>query len=275
VTALAARAPLWSADLFTLSLPDATTYHWTSADQPVLAGTTLFTSIGPAIERSAWSSRNTTEIPEMTLQLWSTGLDFGAGNNIKAQIHAGLLDGAFVLLQRAFMPVFGDTALGVVTLFGGLVGAVEIDSLGAKITCTGSNVSLEQNLPRRTYQATCAHTLYDAECTLSKSGHTTGYTVASANAISLAWTAAPSDPTLFLFGTMLITSGLGAGQSLTISGTSSAGVSFGYPLLNVPAPGDTFSLSEGCAKTVARCVSFGNQLNFGGQAYIPSQATGL
>lgn len=277
ISALAARTPMWSADLFTLSLPDATTYYWTSADQDVTANGHVFSALGPAIERSTWAAKNTTEVPTMDIQLYSTGLDFGTGNNIKFQMHAGLLDGAYMLLERVFMPVFGDTTLGTVVLFGGLVGEIQITSLGAKITCTASNVQLEQNLPRRTYQATCMHTLYDQYCTLDRSAFTASYVVSAANAIAINWVSGsgPADPSTLLFGTMTITSGAGAGQALTVNGYSSAGVGFGYPLLTIPAPGDSFTVSQGCAKTVARCVAFGNALNFGGFPYIPVQSTGL
>ena len=34
----------------------------------------------------------------MVVQLYSDGIDFGVGNNIKFQAHAGLLDGAYMLL---------------------------------------------------------------------------------------------------------------------------------------------------------------------------------
>lgn len=275
ISALAARTALWSADLFSLSLINTQTYYWTSADQSVVFDTHTFTALGPAIQRSTWSTKNTTEVPEMEIQLYSTGTDFGAGNNIKNQIHNGLLDGAYMLLQRAFMPMFGDTSLGAVTIFGGTVGQVEVNALGAKITCTGSNVQLEQNLPRRTYEATCAYTLYDAQCTLDRANFTDSFTVASANQIAINWTAAPADPSLYVFGTMTVTSGAGAGQAITVSNASADGLAFGYPLLTVPVPGDTFSVTQGCAKTVARCVAFNNVINYGGFPYIPAQSSGL
>lgn len=276
VSALAARTPLWSADLFTLSLPDATTYFWTSADQPITFTGQTWSAVGPTIERTSWESKNTTEVPQMQMQLYSGGDDFGVGNNFKRQVHDGLLDGAYMLLQRAFMPNFGNTSLGLVTLFGGLVGEVEINALGVKMTCTASNVQLEQNLPRRTYQANCMHTLYDAQCTLSAASFTDDFVVASANQITMNWVTAPViDPAKYVFGTMTVTSGAGAGQQLTVLQASSTTVQFGYPLLVVPAPGDTFSLQQGCAKTVARCIEFSNQLNYGGFPYIPAQSSGL
>jgi uncharacterized phage protein (TIGR02218 family) len=275
IAALAARTPLWSADLFTLSLPDATVYTWTSADQDIIASGVTYSALGPAIQRSSWETKNTTEIPTMDIQIWSTGTDFGSGNNIKNQIHNGLLDGAYMLLARAFMPEFGNTALGVVILFGGLVGAVEVNSLGAKLTCTASNVDLEQNLPRRTYEATCRNTLYDPQCTLNRASFTDSFTVSAASAIGINWTSAPTTPANYIFGTLTITTGAGAGQAITVNNAGPLGVTVGYPLLVVPAPGDTFTITQGCDKTVARCVSFGNQLNFGGFPYIPAQSSGL
>jgi uncharacterized phage protein (TIGR02218 family) len=276
LTALAARTPMYSADLFTLSLANGVTYYYTSADQDITYSGTIWAARGPTIDRTAWGAKNTTEVPEMTVQIYSTGSDFADGQtNLKQAAINGLFDGAYLLLQRAFMPSFGDTALGTVTLFGGRVGAIDITALGLKLTCTASNVLLTQNMPRRTFQATCMHTLYDPFCTLNKASFTDSYTVASANGISVAWTAPPADPSLYLYGTMTITSGAGVGQSLTVQNTASFGVAFGYPLVTIPLVGDTFTVSQGCAKTVARCQAFGNILNYGGFPYIPSVSQGI
>ena len=274
LSALAAKTPMWSADVFTLSLINGVNYYWTSADQSITYSGITYSAVGPAIERSSWSSKNTTEIANMQVQLYSNGADFGA-NNIKADIIGGLFDGAYLLLQRAFMPTFGNTSLGLVTLFGGLVGEVEITSTGAKITCSASNVQLEQNIPRRTYEAGCLHTLYDAGCTLNQASYTTGFTVASGgNALYLPWASAPGVPSVFLYGIATITSGAGAGQSLTVTNYNSGGVAFSYPLLTVPAPGDSFTISQGCDKSVARCQSLSNSDNYGGFPYIPQQSFG-
>lgn len=276
-SALIARTPLWSADLFTVLLPDATTYRWTSADQDISMDGVTWSSRGPTIDRSAWSSKNTTEIPEMTVQIFSNGRDFADGsvNLMNAAIN-GLFDGAYLLLERVFMPTFGDVALGRVTLFGGRFGSLEINALGIKATCTASNVLMTQNLPRRTFQATCTHTLYDVGCTLHAADFTNAYVVSAANKIAIAWVgSAAVDPSFYQFGTMRITSGAGAGQALTVQNFSAAGVSFGYPLLTVPLPGDSFTVSQGCSKTIARCQQFNNIINFGGFPYIPPVSVGL
>lgn len=276
ISALIGRQPMWSADLFTLSLIDATTYRWTSADQDITHDGTTWSARGPAIQRSAWSSKNTTEIPEMSVQVFSTGEDFTDGVNLKNAVINGLFDGAYLTLERAFMPTFGDTSLGTIMLFGGRIGAVDIDSIGLKITCTASNVIMAQNLPRRSFQASCTHTLYDAGCTLHAADFTDDYVVSGANAVTLNWVgAAAVDPSFYLFGTATITSGAGAGQKLTVQRYASTGIGFGYPLLVVPAPGDTFSVAQGCSKTLTRCDQFANIANFGGFPYIPPVMVGI
>jgi uncharacterized phage protein (TIGR02218 family) len=277
ISALLARTPMWSADLFTLSLIDATTHRWTSADQDITHDGNTWSSRGPSIDRTSWGAKNTTEIPEMEVQIYSRGNDFGDGSiNLKNAVINGLFDGAYLTLERVFMPHFGDTSLGTVMLFGGRVGAVAIDSLGMKLTCTASNVIMAQNMPRRSFQATCTHTLYDADCTLNAADFTNDFVLLGANAITLAWvTPPPVDPSFYLFGTAIITSGAGAGQKLTVQRYSSVGVGFSYPLLTVPLPGDTFSLQQGCSKTIARCQQFNNIVNFGGFPYIPPVLVGL
>lgn len=276
ISALLSRQPLFSADLFTISLREGTTLHWTSADQDIRFGTDTFSARGPMIDRTAWATKNTTEVPEMTIEIGSTGLDFGSVN-LKTAAHNGLFDGAYLLLQRVFMPTFGDTTLGAVILFGGRFGAIEITALGIRATCTASNVLMTQNLPRRTYQARCTHTLYDAGCTLSAAAHTDSYTVLSANRIVVNWVgAALNPPARYLAGTLRITSGPAIGEKMTVSDFSSAGVGIGYPLLNIPEPGDSFTVAWGCDKSMATCQNtFANILNFGGFPYIPAPSIGI
>lgn len=276
ITALIGRQPMWSADLFTLSLIDASVFRWTSADQDITHDANTWSARGPTIDRSAWSSKNTTEIPEMSVQIYSSGTDFTEGVNLKNAVINGLFDGAYLTLERVFMPTFGNTSLGTILLFGGRIGAVTVDSLGIKLTCTASNVIMSQNLPRRTFQASCTYTLYDSGCTLNKADFTDNYVVSSANAVTLNWVgSAAVDASFYLHGTAEITSGAGIGQKLTVQRYSSGGVGFSYPLIVVPAPGDTFKVSQGCSKTVARCQQFDNIVNFGGFPYIPPAMTGI
>jgi uncharacterized phage protein (TIGR02218 family) len=288
--ALLARTPMWSADLFTISLASGEVYRWTSADQPIGWSGVYWFAAGPAIERTAWSAKNTTEVTQMDVTIYSTGTDFPygpadsiyipdaplpTGQNIKQLAHEGLFDGAYVQLDRAFMPTYGDTSLGLITMFAGRTGKVEIDSLGVRLTVLSSNVILQQNVPRNTYQLGCIHTLYDSGCTLSRAAHTTAHVVTAANQLQIDYAGAPADPSVYQLGVAAITSGAGAGQRRAIDGSSSAGVLLAYPLYIVPAPGDTFTLTEGCNKTKDRCIEFDNLPNFRGFPNIPKAELGI
>jgi hypothetical protein len=48
-----------------------------------------------------------------------------------------------------------------------------------------------------------------------------------------------------------------------------------YPLLVVPAPGDTFTVTFGCDKTMATCNLFSNIQNFRGFPYVPPAETAV
>jgi uncharacterized phage protein (TIGR02218 family) len=277
IAALAARAPLSSADLFTFTLRDGSTFRVTGADRDVTWSGTTWSAAGPTIQRSTWSVKNTTEVPEMTIRIFTDGTDFEPGN-LKRLVHDGYFDGAYVELSRAFMPTFGDTSLGTVLLFGGRAGKAEITALGITLTCTASNVILAQNIPRNTYQLGCIHTLYDTGCTLSKWAHTATFTVQAATAITLVSAEPMPNGGNYVLGTTSIIDGVGVGQSRTIEAWDTVGqqaVQVSYPLLTVPQPGDHFTLSEGCDKTRARCDQFGNLVNFRGFPNIPPAELGL
>jgi uncharacterized phage protein (TIGR02218 family) len=281
--ALLARTPMWSADLFTVSLATGEIYRWTSADQSILYSGLWWSGRGPAIQRSSWSAKSTTEVSEMAIAILARGdeypddeFDTGvSGRNVKQLAHGGLFDGAFVQLDRVFMPSWGDTSLGIITLFGGRVGKVEIDALGIRLTVLASNVILQQNVPRNTYQLGCIHTLYDQGCTLSRAAHTTTHVVTAANQLHIDYADPPTDPSVYQLGVAEITSGVGIGQRRTIDGSSSAGVLLAYQMFVVPQPGDTFTLTEGCNKTKDRCTEFGNLPNFRGFPTIPKAELGI
>lgn len=208
-SALLARTPMFSADLFTVSLATGTVLRWTSFEHDVSYSGNTWSSMGPALQRSTWSSRNTTEVTEMEIILYSSGLDYADGN-IKKLIHDGLLDGAYLQLDRAFMPGGGDTSLGLITLFGGRMGKVEINAISAKITVEASNVLMQQNIPRNTYQLGCLHTLYDHGCKLDRAAHTATYAVASASQLTINYVSPvppPVDPASYQLGVLRIMDG--------------------------------------------------------------------
>ena len=284
-TFLASRQPFWSADLFTITLASGTVYRWASTDQPVTYGGNTWlppSASTPGLTRGAWAVKNTIEVPTLEISLISSGLDFASGGNIKLDLHNGLFDGAWIELDRAFMPIigdnFGDTSLGTVAIFAGRVGEIQINATGAKIKVRGANVLMDQYMPKNRYMLGCIHRLYDVNCTVNRAAHTFSATVASATASSVQWT---SDPTSggyanLQFGALAMTSGAANGSLRTIQYVNSGGVSLMYPLYQVPAPGDTFTVTYGCDKTLATCNSrFSNTQHYRGFPYVPPAETAV
>src|SRR5271169_6310178 len=98
---LASQAPVFPADLFTLTLIGGSpVYYWTSTDIPITYGGITYVAQSPNLVRSSISVRNTVEVPELKVMLSALDNDFVGGSNIKQLIHEGALDGARLKLER-------------------------------------------------------------------------------------------------------------------------------------------------------------------------------
>lgn len=277
---LLSKSPFWTADLYTVQFTNGQTLRMTSSDQPIVANGYTFVPTTPAVKRGTWSVKYTQEVPVLNFTIFSTGTDFkdqlGNTLNLKEAAHNGLFDYAYIELDRAFMPTFGDVSLGTVLLFGGRTAGISISALGIQITAKGDNVLMQQYMPKNMYQLGCIHMLYDAGCTLSQTAHTLTQAVGSGtiNTIFLPWSSAPSSPSYYVQGSVQITSGNGEGQIRSIVAANSTGISLTYPLYTLPAPGDTMAVSQGCAKNQNACKNqFANLAHYRGFPYIPPVET--
>jgi hypothetical protein len=288
---LASRAPFVSADLFLITLQDGTVYTWTSFDQDLLVPP--YTYAGrkvPLIDRSKWGVKNTIDVPEMDIQVYSNGADMPDGSNLKLAIHNGLFDYATVLLSRIFMQTPGDTSLGAVPLFSGSVAGIELNALGFKMTVKGANVQLAQYMPRNQYQLSCIHSVYDAGCAPDP-GQPGGGPSRAANTVVnsagagctksfITWGGAvPANPTQFALGYLTFTSGANVGATRTIpagGAANLAGLSVIYPFYDVPAEGDTFEVVYGCNRTYGGgCAFFNNKNHFRAFKFVPPAEFGV
>lgn len=205
----------------------------------------------------------------------------GTTTPILTALLKGLFDNAILTIYTAYMPVYeyGNVSAGVETKFVGICG---------KITKQGrTTVQLEVNdllyilnvqLPRNLIQSSCRHTLYDPNCTLSRSTFAQGNAI---NAVSGTYvnlqSAISQPPPYFSQGTIDVTSGQNAGLAATIVQQNGPTqllitVPFPFPFAN----GDSVSIAPGCDKTVATCTSrFNNLINFGGEPFVPAPETVL
>lgn len=289
VAFLLTRRPYFVADLFTFTFLSATqpVYRLTSADQDIAWGgftwhgstPTLGVALQardpkyPGATRANWNVKNTLDVPTYELQLVSDGSDYtDDALNIKALAHNGLWDGCQVLCQRAFMPTFGDTTFGLVDIFGGVVGPVQIGARGVKLTIKGANVKLQQFMPRNRYSYGCIHALYDAGCTLARGAFTVldAVGVGSTSQRILWGGAVPATPAQYGLGYVTFVNGVLRDQVRTIQVADADGFTVAYPFYDTPAPGDQILVTFGCDKTLVTCDTvFGNSIHFRGFPYIP------
>jgi uncharacterized phage protein (TIGR02218 family) len=273
---LLSRQPFWTTDLFSFALTNGTTNNWTSSDQSITAGGTLYVAMGPALTRTKWSVKNTIEVPEMEIKMLSTGTDYNSGENIKLLIHNGLLDGATITLYRAFMPTFGNTSYGQVLLFQGKTSTISLGAIGATITVKGINVCLQQYMPRNLFQLSCIHSLYDSGCTKDRADYTfEGVVGVAPTAQLITWgTHRTTDGSDFRLGYITMTSGVANGQSRTIEAANNSQMYLAYPLYEAPSVGDTFTATYGCDRSLTTCGNvFSNTAHYRGFPYIPPAET--
>ena len=235
---------------------------------------------------------------------------------------AGLFDGAVVTLRRVVLPLppvwpieplgisprqlvasgsaaalaafitgggelgQGDTSLGAVTLFGGLITESSVSLSKVSLTVKSALEKLNIGMPRNIYQTGCLNDLGDRMCkvavdTGSFAGSSFAATVrisatppgaAQARTTLLVTTSYPTDTALphplgyFEWGTAQFTTGTMAGLRIQVEKpgiplilTGLTQVSLTTRLPRTPVPGDTVILRAGCRKTVTDCTAkFGN-----------------
>lgn len=193
----------------------------------------------------------------------------------------GALDAADVQVDEAYfsavptwpMPPAGAVPVGCRTLFAGAVAEVDTTNAVAVVTVNDYRALLSLQMPRHFYQAQCRHTLFDAGCHLSAGFFAIAGAVAagsSAGTIIAGGLPRPQGSGTYTLGSIRFDSGANASFWRTVKSWDGA---FTLQLLNplpfAVASGDQFTIFPGCDKRFATCGAFGNQINYGGQPFIP------
>ena len=194
-----------------------------------------------------------------------------AGAPFLQALRDGSFDGAEIVRYRIFFSDrIGGTAIGSVLLFKGRLGVIdEIGRTSAKLNVNSDLALLDIDMPRNVYQPTCLHTLYDSGCTLVKNAFgTNGSVGAGSTASVINWSGASS---IYQQGSITFTSGVNAGVTANVNSVADgSSLTLGYPLESAPAPGDGFTVYQGCDHTPGTCQgTFNNLGNFRGFPYVP------
>jgi uncharacterized phage protein (TIGR02218 family) len=196
-----------------------------------------------------------------------------------------VFDAAEVMLERAFMPTYGDTTRGVLRYFVGRVAEIDAGRSVATFSIKSHLELLNQKFPRNIAQPGCLNNLGDGPCGVnlaSSSYHTTG-TISSGStngvlnaSIVGSWAAGAFD-----LGTIKFTSGVLSGSAYGVKS-----VVYGTPAIisligfvpSVPAAGDAFTLNFGCNKSYTDsngCPKFSNQARFRGFPFVPQPSAAV
>jgi uncharacterized phage protein (TIGR02218 family) len=200
-------------------------------------------------------------------------------------VHAGLFDGAEMILDKAFMPSYGDTSRGLVRWFVGRVAEIDAGRSVATFTINSHLELLNLQLPRNLYQPACVNNLGDASCGVTLSSYTTTGTASSGstNAVIQAAVSGAAGYAAGTFDTGIIAFNSGAlnGLSATVQSTNVPTNPTTINLLgyfpSAPASGDSFTLAYGCDKSmgVNGCPKFSNQARYRGFRFVPQPSTAV
>jgi uncharacterized phage protein (TIGR02218 family) len=276
--AILAGSQFYMADCYTFILANGVTIRCTNAEAPITDQATgnVFAAFGPFFERSKVKFRTGVQVDELQIGIKprSTDIMYLGGPAWLSGLRAGVLDGAEVQLDRAFMANFGDTSAGLLTMFYGRV--VEVD-VGRTLATVKANTHLELlNLqwPWRLFQPGCARTLFDAGCTLTKASFGISCSVVAGSSLQVLKTNYGQPNNWASLGTLTFTSGALNGQSYAIKTQGGATLALLVPLPSLPAVGDTLTVYPGCDKTRNMCSGkFNNLQHFQGEPYVPVPET--
>jgi len=287
--ALLETRQFYVADLYTFTLAGGGVLRYCSGDQTVMANGFTYSAggtTGPYFDRQDNKAKCHWKIGvEVDTLVFDVlpGTATVLGEPFLQAVHAGQFDGAEVVLERAFMPSYGDTSRGTIVYFVGRV--AEIDA-GRSIATFSVNSHLELlnlQLPRNLFQSGCVNNLGDAACGVSLASYGVAGSVTSvanaANSVS-ATTVGGQAAGYFQLGKIRFTSGGNAGLTRSIASydQTNGALVFVSPFPVAPAQGDAFQIFPGCDKTYSGsngCPKFNNVARFKGFPFVPVPETAV
>lgn len=265
-------------NLFTLTLISGFQYFWTDADVDVVvrASGQVFSSTGPSISGVQYKLVRGLQVDNYDLTVLVKDADTVAGVPWPVAVRSGALDGATMLVEKAFLPGWGQPA-ETLQIFEGEVVSPAYADLVVTLTVKSDADKLNTLVPRLMFQPSCVHTLFDAGCTVSKAAYTFTGSITQLSSQSAFFTNMAQADDYFSRGRLLFTSGANTGvrRAIKTYAHEQGRVELSFPLIEPVAVGDSFTITAGCDKTqgVNGCAKFNNLPNFKATPYIPKPET--
>jgi uncharacterized phage protein (TIGR02218 family) len=262
-------APVLMADCFTFTLLDGLILTYTNADVPIALNGYTYLANSVLVDGLHYKCSIGLDVDQQKITIAARLTDTVQGVPFLQALRNGVFDGCEIMRERAFLASWTGTPIGSVILFKGRVGEInEVGRTTAEVTVNSDLTLLDLNMPRNLHSPACLHVLYDSGCSLVKNAFGTSGTVAAGSTdVTINWSGASS---VYAQGTLLFSSGVNAGKTVTVKQATTSALTLAYPLQNAPATGDAFTVYQGCDHTMATCKSkFNNLANFRGFPFIP------
>ncbi len=277
---LQSGADVFMVEVFTLTLVGGTIVRWASSDIEInFAGRTWLP--GPIIERDAITTTIGIEVTDCGVTLHADDSVTILSMPLLHAARRGVLDGASLLIERAFTDSPGNPIKGCVHLFEGRVGDLEINGTSLKLTVKLFTELLDTQVPVDVYQETCLHTLYSPHsddkpgCGLNKAANGITLTVGAGSTRSNLVCGVTGSGSYDL-GELIFSSGVNSGIRRSVKTHTTGNLLLSFPLEDAPAVGDSFTVYKGCNKTKETCsAKFSNVVHFRGFPYVPQPETAV
>jgi len=257
-------------NLLTLTLSTGLSYYMTDADVDIVANGEVYSSSGPSFQGAKYSLVRGMQVSTLDLKMLVTQADRIAGVPWALAARSGALRNAQVVIDKAFMPAWGQPA-ETLTVFTGYVNESEGGELDVTLSVVSDSNRLNTPIPRSVFQANCMRTLYDAGCGVPRDPYTfpSGVQDSPNRYTFTSGLAEPDD--YFSMGELIFETGDNAGVRRSVKSYLGGVFQLSYPLSFDLAPGDQFIVRAGCDRTRGPngCAKFNNLPNFKGTPYIP------
>jgi len=257
------------ADCYTFTLRTGLVLTYTNADVPISLNGYVYAANSVLIDGLRFKCEVGLNVDQQQITLAARSTDILGGAPFLHAIRIGVLDGAEIQRERAFLLSWTEPPIGSVILFKGRVGTVDrVGRTTAQITVNSDLVLLDIDMPRNVYSPNCQHVLFDSGCGLEKSAFgATGIVGVGSTTTVINW---ENSSSTYEQGTLTFTTGANSGVTANVKSATSSNLTLGYPLLSPCAVGDTFFVYQGCDHTKDACQSkFSNLGNFRGFPFVP------
>lgn len=244
---------------------DDTILGFTDHDQDIVFDSVTYkasTGFTPsAIDNSASLSVDNLDVEGMLSDTSITETDILAGKYDFSEI-------------EIFQVNYRDLSQGALKLRRGWLGEVSLQKQRFVAEVRGITQRLAQTIGEL-FSPSCRATLGDGRCKVNLASHTVTGSVTSVSSNQEFTDSARSEASgLFTFGKLIFTSGANSGLAMEVkeylNNAGGGRLSLALPMPYVIAPGDTYSLSKGCDKTLSTCFGrFNNVVNFRGEPAVP------